>query len=425
MSWASQIEGWLLEGHSINIVGLSGSGRTSALDQVQAVLEADRSLWSSIRWSNAEIVDWTDAKLVAELQSLKSTERIPVVLIDDFGELLVGPAGKRLEQKLFTLVNEANGDCETLRCVLVTAPRDRNIQVPGSGLRERCKTVFPPPDHVADEVVGRFGCVNTSELRAFCGGSQLLAPARRALAAEERGRAMQQAVAAVVTWSGQLRGEHHRRLGEVLARPKATPSTWREGGIDEALDPMVIRDGSGKCHVVDAVRSSRISELLITERWPSKNTDASARRFVARCGNEPAPRWIDNFLSDTGWLQPSLLVRFLSSVLLSLGGRPLEILSRVQVSKSAIDPAQVAADLRTAGITPAQEKLLRWRMYDSKPGNLHDRQLLLPGRTEAFKLPPATVIVGQALPGNESDAELLVQDHSAAKAAWSTATPIW
>lgn len=421
----NEVEGWLLEGHSLNIVGLPGSGRTEALIEVESVLQADPAVWSCTRWNHAEVLAKSDTELLEDLRSLKATEGVPVLLIDDFGELLVTARGKKLEQRLFTLVNDSNPDAETLRCVLVTTPRDRNIEVPGSGLRERCKTVFPRRWRVAPEVAGRFGCSDDQQLLAFCGGTHLLAPTREREPASERGIAMQVARSAAVTWIGQLRDEHHRRLGDILSRPPATPSTWRAGDIDEALVPMIISTAEGKCHLVDALRNADIPDLLSSEHWPSKNPAASVRRFVARCANEPKPRWIDNFLSDTSWLSPTKLARFLSEVLEALDGRTLEILSRRQVGDTTVEPSDLAAALRSAGITPDQESRLDWRMYDVQRGNLHDRQLLLPGRTEAFKLPPATVIVGQTQAGNESDAELPVRNHDAVRAAWSSASSIW
>jgi hypothetical protein len=421
----NELEGWLLEGHSLNIVGLPGSGRTAELLEIESMLQADPGVWSTSRWTHSDVLALSDSELLDELRKLKAPDAIPVLLIDDFGELLVTSRGKKLEQRLFTMINDPDPDAETLRCVLVTTPRDRNIEVPGSGLRERCKAVSPRRWRIAPEVAGRFGCSDDQQLLEFCGGTHLLAPARPGDPDSERGIAMQRARSAAVTWVGQLRDEHQRRLGDILSRPPAAPSTWRTGGIDEALVPMLVSSSEGKCHIVEALRNADLPVLLSSEQWPSKDLASSVRRFAARCANEPRPRWIDNFLSDTNWLDAGRLARFLSGVLEALDGRPLEILSRRQVGDATVEPADLAADLRSAGITPDQESLLDWRLYDVQGGNLHDRQLLLPGRTEAFKLPPATVIVGQARAGNESDAELPVRNHDAVRAAWSSASRIW
>lgn len=420
-----EAEGWLLEGHSLNIVGLAGSGRTCALLDIKSALLGDPSMWSCAHWTAPSVAAATDAELVEELRVLKESGRVPVLLIDDFGELLVSARGKRLEQRLFTLVSDSDDNREALRCVLVTSPRDRSIEVPGSGLRERCKVVFPSRGRIAPEVAGRFGYGDAQDLLNFCGGTHLLAPSRPADPASERGVAMQRARSVAVTWIGELRPEHHRRLSNILSRAAAAPSSWRTNGVDEALVPLVNCNPSQRCHVVDAMRNAEISDLLVSEQWPSRSTAASVRRFVARCGNEPVPRWIDNFLSDTNTLSPTLLVRFLSGVLEALGGRRLEILSRRQVGAAVIDPAALVADLRAAGVTSQLESRIDWRMYDLSAGNLHDRQLLLPGRTEAFKLPPATVVVGQTHAGNESDAELPVRDHGAVRQAWARASSIW
>ncbi|MBK8332670.1 MAG: hypothetical protein IPL07_09870 [Acidimicrobiaceae bacterium] len=203
-------------------------------------------------------------------------------------------------------------------------------------------------------------------------------------APSERGIAMQRARDLAVAWAGQLRNEHHRRLGDIISRPSTSPSNWRTSGIDEALVPMVIATAEGKCRVVEALRRADLSDLLASEHWPSKQPEASVRRFLARCGNEPKPRWIDNFLSDIHHLDVSRLARFLVGVLQGLEGRTLEVLSRSQVGEDRVDTADLVAALRAGGIRPEDERRIDWRIYDKRAGNLHDRQLLLPGRTEAF-----------------------------------------
>lgn len=188
---------------------------------------------------------------------------------------------------------------------------------------------------------------------------------------------------------------------------------------------MVVESDDAKCHLIDVVNRKVLLPLLISEQWPDQNQRASVERFVARCGNEPNPRWIDNFLSDNSVLKIDNVARFLSGVLAALDGRTLQVLSRLPVGDGASGPEELAGALRSAGITPDEERQLEWRMYDkSSVGNLHDRQLLLPGRTEAYKLPPAAVVVGQHSPGNESDAELQVLDHAATKEAWSSAVTV-
>ncbi|MBK8332671.1 MAG: hypothetical protein IPL07_09875 [Acidimicrobiaceae bacterium] len=171
-----QFEDWLLEGQSINIVGLAGSGRTVTLLELEATLKADPAFWSPLRWTASDVLARSEADIGEELRSLQASKGIPVLLIDDFGELLVTAHGKRLEQRLFALVSGADPNVEGLRCVLVTTPRDRNIEVAGSGLRDRCKATHPARWRVSVEAVGRFGCTDDEQLLAFCGGTHLLVP---------------------------------------------------------------------------------------------------------------------------------------------------------------------------------------------------------------------------------------------------------
>ena len=389
------------------------------------MLAAEPDLWMPLLWTGEDVRQQSDQELAAALSKLTTATAAPVLLVDDFGDLLTTTQGKRLEQKLFAMVNSGNSDVEALRCVLVTAPRDRNIQVPGSALRERCKVAFPPRRN-DPRTDGRFGLSSEAEIRDFCGGTHLLAPGGVSEPNAERGIALRLGKENATRWVGQLRMDHHQRLSDIARRPSSSPSSWRTGQLDEALVPMVIEDADAKCHLIDAVLPEHLLGVLVTEQWPDRSPYVSIERFIARCSNEPNPRWIDNFLSDNSVLKISNVAFFLSKVLDALGGRTLQILSRSPIGDIGSTPAQLARALRSAGITPDEEERIEWRMYDKRDvGNLHDRQLLLPGRTEAFKLPPATVVVGQSPPGNESDAELPVRDHASAKQAWAHAKPIW
>lgn len=422
------MEGLLLEGHSINLVGLSGSGRTQALNSVARSLSNDDGFWSIVVWTAAALQSLDRREKADALALLLSSPGVPVLLIDDYGEFLVTSDGKWLEQVLFAATNqEPQEGVEYLRCVVVTHPRDCEIQVSGSGLRERSKLLHPPRGRIAPETRGRFGEDSDAGILSFCGGTHLLVPPSKLPAASERGVAIQRARERAPDWVGQLGGDHQLRLASRMTRP-SEKSRWRDGGVDEFLVPMAVAvvDGDSTfCHVVDALDSASYVPLLLSERWPSRDLVQSARRFVARAGNEPSPLWIDNFLSDVVNLRFDHLVSFIRRVLsLWNDGRSLRILSRSYVG-NPVAPAEVLSALVSAGLKPAEMTRLEWRLYDQRDGeNLHSRQLILQGRGVAFSLPPASVLIGDYAVGNESDGEILVRDHSAVRAAWQSATRV-
>ena len=74
---------------------------------------------------------------------------------------------------------------------------------------------------------------------------------------------------------------------------------------------------------------------------------AAARRFGARCGNDPAPLWVDNYLSDPNRMDPAEFVKFLQLVLSILPmASGIRVLSRNWVDGHRVSGTDILTALR-------------------------------------------------------------------------------
>ncbi|MBX3313772.1 MAG: hypothetical protein KF906_05570 [Actinobacteria bacterium] len=427
MSWVEQCEAALLEGASINVVGLSGSGRSQSLHQLRDYLT--KQGWSCALWTPEALDAMSRQDMKAGVSDLRDTTSLPVLLVDDFGDFLVANTnGPWLERMLFSAAHEdPTDDGEYLRCVLATYPRDREIVGPGSVLRERAKVIPPSPPVPAIGELDTWEASSPDDLLSLTGRSSLLASVGGPSPSSRRGNATAQTTAALPTFVGQLDGAHQKRLGTILGR--AVPARWRENDADPILRPLMVAvsDASGvRCQIPEVVESNELLPLLLSERWPEREPRASARRFAARCGNEPNPIWVDNYLSDLERLDFNLLAGFLSYVIgLRPTGTGLRLLSRDFVAGHRVQPKDLGIALAGAGLGANVQERIEWKVYDQRLGtNLHRRELLLPRRGAGFSLPIVSMLVGQSDLGNETDAELTLPDAAPTHAAWANGVPV-
>ena len=340
----------------------------------------------------------------------------------------MGKDGSWLEGLLFSKVfGAAAGDSFSHRCVVVTHPRDREIVGPGSGLRERARHVHPPEWIPTTEVIALFGCTNAEELRLLTGFNSKLIGAGGPNPDSRRGTVRSMARRLLPNWVGQLDTDHQKRLEFILSR--AQPPRWRQDDADPTLTPIAIpnwAENPTRCVISDCICVDDLRQLLVGQPWPHRDLHNAVRRFYARCGSDPKPLWVDNFLSDTDQLDFSRLVEFLHMVLADLPSTTtIDLLSRNSVGGHPVDPADIRMALRRTGCSPELERRLHWRLYDRRDvGNLHGRQLILRKRRATFKLPPAQIIIGQTDPGNEADAQESFASSRPAFEAWKTGTTV-
>jgi len=411
----------ILEGTSLNVVGLPGSGRSSWVARFEQHLTEGG--WTCLRWTSGDLKTMDRQEMKSAVHDL-SERGLPVLLIDDFGSLLVEENGPWLERLLFSYVNERGEARAPLRVVLVTAPRDREIVAPASVLRERCRVVVPVPCDPTEDDLRALGCGTRVEVEELTGLCTHLGPRSGRNPDEERGILMRRCLELLPCLVGELDGALQRRLGMILRR--ASPPSWRPEAGDRLLRPLVVCGGNGStCAVPSLVDREELATLLLSERWPEGDLVRSARRFAARCGNEPAPIWTDNYLSDMEQLDFRRLARFLVEVLrVRPPGTRLRLLSRSHVGGVRASPARLGEALR-AELSEEAAARLEWKLYDRAiGGNLHLRELSLPRRGVGFSLPIATMIVGQTPMGNESDAELPLFENRPAQEAWANGVPV-
>ncbi len=332
------------------------------------------------------------------------------------------PDGGWLERMLFSRVfAERADDRPSLRCVVVTHPRDREIVGPGSGLRERARHIHPPERTPTEQEMADFACAEADELLLLTGYNHHLLSVSGDTPVARRGTIRLTAQKWLPRWIGQLDTAHQGRLRVILDRRELP--RWRRDDADPSLTPIVVpiqHDSSSRCAITKCIDVKDLRALLVGQPWPEHDLGAAVRRFCARCGSDPAPLWVDNYLSDTQRLDFSQLVEFLEMCIRCLPGyASIRVLSRNWVDGRRVDALDILTALQQAGISSHLENRIHWRLYDQRSGvNLHRRELILSTRRTAFTLPPALILIGQDSAGNETDAEVAITSSASTATAW-------
>lgn len=426
VDWTDDCVDHLIGGGSLNLVGLDGSGRSRGLSMIADAL--DPSDWTHLVWSPSDLATMQPREISAAIDVLCQDDRYPTILIDDFGELLMKSIGPWLERMLFSRVFEAhNHDRPSLRCVVVTHPRDQEIVGPGSGLRERARYVHPPIRDPTAQELADFGCTNAEELLLLTGHNNHLLGVSGETSDARRHLAKSKAQEWLPRWIGQLDTGHQSRLGAILDRRH--PPRWRHEDADPSLAPLIVArrsDNPPRCAVIGCIEIENLRQLLVGQPWPERDLEASLNRFSARCGDDPNPLWVDNYLSDTSLLDFTSLVEFLGETLSNLPmDACIRVLSRDWVDGRRVYASDILTALRQAGLSQEHERRLHWRLYDRRDDvNLHRRELILGTRRAAFSLPPARIVIGQDVASNETDAAVALGSSAPALAAWQNGVTV-
>lgn len=424
VEWTDRCVDYLIGGDSINVTGLAGSGRSRALQLIAK--ELDCSDWSILRWNPATLP--SSKRVVAEaIDVLLETDKIPVLIIDDYGEIVCSRNYRWLDSMLFARVASSHvAHQEALRCVVATYPRDRRIITSdGSGLIERARPLVPQVDNGARHLAAHFGCADAGEILRLTGGNFHLLHVGGNSPNERRGNVRSTAAKWLPRWIGQLDEAHQVRLAEVIER--TSPASWRSQEVDPVLAPLIVPyplNGTLRCSVLDSLNAPEVLSLLIGQPWVYGDARKAAQRFSARCGNDESLLWVDNYLSDFAGSDWRHLVKFLEAVTNILGrDSRVDILSRDWKGPSNfVSPSTIQASLKQGGLTDALEARLRWRIYDRRRDvNLHDRQLILRSQGTVFHLPPARAVIGLERGGNDSDASIAFTNGTPALDAWKYA----
>ncbi len=423
MEWVDRCVDHLIGGTSINVTGLAGSGRSRALSLIAKELE--ESDWQILHWTPAS-VPREKRDLAQQLDVLLATDKIPVLIVDDYGEI-VSTQNRWLDSLLFARTALQHGsDKHALRCVVATYPRDRQAIVSdGSGLLDRAYPMVPETEIGTQQDASRFGCRDASVLLSLTGGNSHLLSVGGSTPDERRGNVRSAALRWLPRWIGQLDEMHQSRLADIVGR--ANPATWKPQEADPVLAPLVLPRHSADslhCQVLESVDPQEILPLLMRQPWPYGDTRTAARRFCARCGSDLNPLWVDNFLSQLADPEWQYLVEFLQSVTDILGSDSrIDILSRDWIPPNhLVSPGDIRNGLQHGGITDAVKSRLRWRIYDRGRGvNLHDRQLILRSQNAVFQLPPAKDVIGLTRGGNVSDPAVARAVSIPARQAWKDA----
>lgn len=420
VEWTDRCVDYLIGGDSINVTGLAGTGRSRALELIAK--ELDSSDWSVLHWNPATLPN--PKREVAEaIDLLLETDRIPILIVDDYGEIVCSRNYRWLDSMLFARVASSHvAHQEVLRCVVSTYPRDRRIMISdGSWLLERARPIVPEVDLGTQHPATHFGCKDADELLRLTGGNCHLLRVDGSSPNERRGNVRSTAGKWLPRWVGQLDELHQARLAEVIER--TSPASWRSQEADPVLAPLVVPcplDDTLRCKVLESIKPHEVLSLLVGQPWPYGDARRAAQRFSARCGNEKKLLWVDNFLSDLDGLGWRYLVNFLVAVTNLLGSSScVDLLSRDWISGKRVDPDDIRDGLRGGGLPNELWARLRWRIYDRRKGiNLHERQLILQSQETVFKVPPVRDVIGLERYGNEQDALIALANSIPARNAW-------
>ncbi|MYH00079.1 MAG: hypothetical protein F4144_11450 [Acidimicrobiaceae bacterium] len=407
----------MIDGDSLNIVGLDGSGRSTELHNIIDELDSD---WLVLHWRLSDLHRMRRTEVNYHLDNLSHPDKIPVLFIDDFGAFLVTDDGLWLDQLLFFRVNQVYPDDRwSLRCVIVTHPRDNEIVTDGSCIRDRAKLVHSPHRPISEHQMSRFGCATDEEMLLLTGCNNHLLQVGGINPNQRRGNLKTTAHKLLPRWVGQLRVRQQNRISMIL-RGK---TLWDEEDSDALLSPLVVPKAAHspvRCSIVSCIEKASLGELLVGAPWPDRDLSAAARRFCARCGNDPTPLWADSFLSDQDSLDFKQLIHFLGMIASNSGHlSSLRILSSNAVAGQPINPQRIASQL--ANLPDELVPRLEWRLHPRsvRSSHLHQRQLVLEKRRDAFSLPPATTVIGQRGAGNETDAAIDFNASRRTLDAWS------
>lgn len=413
MNWIDLVQDALLAGASINIVGLAGNGPDATLASLSDALDQDVFATAFLDLNSSDV---SISEVDSLITSISCLERIPVLIVSGFEDVLLTDFGERLEAFLFAAVNSTtpSSNYASLRCVVSTTPRDREIVHSESPLRERC-AVFLAGNLFGDLVIS--GKVHHEEHGTeFCASNLFLCDAGGNTPNQRRGTSLRNARSNLHVWVGQLDPEHQKRLERILLR--AGPTTWQVDRADPTLTPLIINSG-GVAKPPLSIQGSDIATLLIGTPWPI-DTEVNARRMAARSYNEPAPLWADNFLTSLAIKHPKSLVDFLKRWLtLCPSIQRIRLLSRNWVAGKYFATSDIALPLSsTNGFNEIVDRV-EWRLFDrDTTERLHRRELVLPRRRSAFTLPPCDVVVGEQAAGNETDASVSLASSRAVLKAW-------
>lgn len=423
MKWVDHCVDYLIGGESVNITGLAGSGRSRALDLVKG--ELDRSDWRILHWKPATLPS-SKRHIVAQIDGLLHTDKIPVLIIDDYGEIVCSQNYRWLDAMLFARMSSSLTDTNhALRCIVTTYPRDRRITTSdGSGLLERARRLTPEINKGTQNLAARFGCTDADALLNFAGGNAHLLKAGGNTPNERRGNMRSLAAQWLPRWIGQLDEAHQIRLAEIIER--GSPASWRSGDADPILAPLVVpylAKDTLRCKVLESIEAHDILSLLVGQPWVYGDAPMAAKRFFARCGNEKRLLWVDNYLSELDAVGWRYLVNFLVAVCDLLGSSSrIDMLSRDWISGRRVDPDGIRNGLHSGGLPDELRPRLRWRIYDRRRNmNLHERQLILQTQGTVFKIPPIRDVIGLERDGNEQDAPVALANSIPARDAWKLA----
>ncbi|MGW3890470.1 hypothetical protein ACWD69_17420 [Micromonospora chokoriensis] len=395
----------MLQSRIVNLIGLSGSGRTSLL----ALIVND---WRSAGFAAIVIDDISTPETFRDDAQEQLTGTDPwLVVVDDFDALLNGPSGGQWNDVL-------NGHCVNVKLgekppavILVSDSRFSLLDLARRSLiADAITDTVAPPQISVDDLVA-IGWKSSSKARQsldqYGSFPRLLTESRAGSVEAGIADAILLSVVPGVTGALAQRLRQLTRRNGVKSQPHA---------MDDQLSPLLSRDGDQvmcAAHFVDAGYAQLIEGA--SQFWPRSLQD-SARRFASRLFLSKEAIWLDRYIGST----PRQLVKFLDLVAGVRGEFKLRILSELS-SVNAIAGANRQFVKTEFERLTAGGFNVRWQaLHPNDVRTVHARQLIFPNVPGIYHLPPVDRLLDTAAVGNEVDAFISkFGDWEAGERLWS------
>ncbi|GHF74984.1 ATP-binding protein [Streptomyces griseosporeus] len=411
--WVDQVCEYLIDGETVIVRGVPGSGKTVLLEAVARELgETSVCTWGR---------DYTDDNQQERTTAFQEGVRKALdrhgaahLLFDDYPHALRNTHGLRLQRQLLQLLVDGEQAVDTGALLTGRWGRSMHLVSSGSPLVARARVVALPVAREAD--FAEVGCAGSADaLEAVGGNAALLGKVVPVLGRAALHQVRDTAEALAPKWIQDVPWEAASWIKRVVrGGPAALPA---DDSAIEALAPLLVpagerRDGTPRYGVVRALHADAARATLDgrAPTWPA-TWQASVKTFCGFLSGVPEAVWVDRYMAA----KPAQLLRFVGAVR-AVCRTPLRLL----IAKNPNDTALTAADVAAFARERCQVRI----MHPGDRKQLHDRQLIFLGDLEGgVVLPTARVLMSQDPPGSAVAVRAPTLDRKLILDAWGRARP--
>ncbi|MFI8218326.1 AAA family ATPase [Streptomyces sp. NPDC085932] len=404
--WVDQVCGYLIDGETLIVRGVPGTGKTVLLEAV-----AREPGETSVCARGREFTDDNQQERTTALREgvRKALDRHGAahLLFDDYPHALRNTHGLRLQRQLLRLLVDGEGALDVGALLTGRWGRSMHLVSTGSPLVARARVVALPVAEKAD--FEAMDCVGSPQAAEAVGGNTaLLAKVVQVLGRAALHQVRDSAEALAPKWVEDVPWEAATWIKRVVREgPAALPG---DDSAVEALAPLLVPADERRYGVVRALHSEAARATLDgrAPTWPA-TWQESVKTFCGPLSGVPEAVWVDRYMA----VKPEPLLRFVAAVRATCR-TPLRLL----VAKNKNDTAWTAADIRAFARQHCEVRI----MHPGDRRQLHDRQLIFLGDLEGgVILPTARVLMCQDPPGSAVAVRAPTLDRKLILDAWGRA----